>query len=188
MTWRKVAFELELDEGTFPPSPGEFAGILASGLPKEWWADHREDNWGVKAIYPLNPDGTLRQTDTTLRPKGDASELEELLTVLRNPEDANVVTYWKTKYTESLKDWKAIRDDRDRWRDRAKAAESKAPGLWTRNESVTSMIGKIMDVFEEAGWLDDADNSINEIIATLDEATTTINSAAEEVRGLRHEA
>ena len=64
----KIGFELELDEGTYTPSSSDVVQGLAEALPKAWWADHREGNWGVKALFALNDDGTLMQHDQRLRP------------------------------------------------------------------------------------------------------------------------
>ena len=75
----KVAFELECDEGTEEPTSPQFAEQLASVLPKEWWAEHKEDSWGVITVYPLNYDGTLYQADGRFRPKDPTIELRAQL-------------------------------------------------------------------------------------------------------------
>ena len=53
----KILFELEYvgDE----PTSHMIAMTLADTLPREWWANHREDDWGVVTIMPLDSDGNL---------------------------------------------------------------------------------------------------------------------------------
>jgi len=74
----KVGFELEMDEGVYAPSPSRLVQALSEALPKEWWADRREDTWGVKTLFALNDDGTLQQSDHWLRPVDTGKQAEFL--------------------------------------------------------------------------------------------------------------
>lgn len=66
----KIGFELEVDiaDGVEAPSALTIVQALSEVLPKEWWADYREADWGVKALFALNDDGTLMQAHDQYRP------------------------------------------------------------------------------------------------------------------------
>jgi len=74
----KIGFELETDEGVEAPSSSVIAQGLREALPKEWWADHRDDDWGVIALFPLDHDGRPLALDARLRAEDPVQRIRRL--------------------------------------------------------------------------------------------------------------
>jgi chromosome segregation ATPase len=102
----KIGFDVETDEGVCPPSAHEVTEALSQAIPKEWWADYREDNWGIAVMYPLNDDGSVRQADSRLRPVDKDKKIAKLDALLaqerRLTKHLDDVVYRKVQSNQTL--------------------------------------------------------------------------------------
>jgi len=80
----KLGFQIESDiaDGVEIPTPSEFAQHISQALPKEMWSDNRMEDWGVVAVFALNDDGTLMQSDHRLRPTNVTATIRRLTSEL----------------------------------------------------------------------------------------------------------
>ena len=60
MTVIKIGFDIQVQDDSMMLTPEELANQIASMLPKEWWYNSREAEWGVAIVYPLDSDGNFR--------------------------------------------------------------------------------------------------------------------------------
>ena len=156
-----------------PILPTEFIQALQEGLPKEWW-DKENDVWHLRALMPKTWTRKriedLEEQIANLQEKNgnqfnqieayqknvksliaQKEDQQRVIRKLYDDKDGLLVDVLelKKRLDDSLVEWEQMKEEREVWKRRA---ESKAPGVWTRNESVAEMIGKVLAAIKSYGW------------------------------------